>query len=67
MFLTEKHESQAPLQEEEIISAQQVNSFIKAALEKVVEAFKWTRHQINIDQQMHEASFIYRRVLQALN
>jgi uncharacterized coiled-coil protein SlyX len=37
-----------------------------AALEKVLEARKWTRNEIDIDNQMSEASFIFRRLLQTL-
>lgn len=40
--------------------------FLKDALLKILEERKWTRNKIDIDKQLDEASFIYRRVLESL-
>lgn len=62
MFLVEK----VPKDDSKIASAAQISSFVHSALAKVMEERKWTRNEIDIDAQMHEASFIYRRVLQTI-
>lgn len=40
--------------------------FLKDALQHILEERKWDHNKIDVDNQMDEASFIFRRVLKAL-
>lgn len=52
--------------QEELCTPSQIMIFAQNALLKVIEENKWPKNNIEIEKQMSEASFIFRRVVQSL-
>lgn len=45
---------------------EQQEAFVRVALDKVLEERKWASSKVDIDAQLSEASFLYRRMVEML-
>lgn len=45
---------------------EQQEAFVRVALDKVLEERKWASSKVDVDAQLDEASFVYRRVVEML-